>query len=156
LLFRASRSAFGSLPARAGLVVMLFLPSLVVWSISLLKEPLYLLGAAMVLTGAIAVLRAVDWRGRSTQALVAVACLAFVRDRRPGALALAGSGLGCGVVVLLFVHVPVRVRLATAVAAVLLVVALASRPAAEQRITSALEGTAKTHAGHVFTVGHSY
>jgi hypothetical protein len=50
----------------------------------------------------------------------------------------------------------VRFRIATAVAAVLLVATAASQPAAQQRITSALESTAKTHAGHVFTVGHAY
>jgi hypothetical protein len=51
---------------------------------------------------------------------------------------------------------PIRVRIAAAAAALLVMFAVTSRPAAQQRITSALETTAKMHAGHVFTVGHAY
>src|SRR5262249_18423746 len=53
ILFRLSRQAFGSLPAFAGLAMLLFWPTLIAWSISLLKEPLYLLCGAVLLTGAI-------------------------------------------------------------------------------------------------------
>jgi hypothetical protein len=156
LLFRTVRASFGALPAFGGLIVMLFLPSLFVWSISLLKEPLYLLGGTLVLTGAIGAARAATWRVRVLAGLGALAGLAIVSDLRPEALALALLGLGCGVAGLLFFLSSVRVKLTTAAAAVLIAAAVVSRPAAQERLTSALETAAKTHAGHVFTVGHSY
>src|SRR6266550_4054345 len=65
LLFRLSRSAFASLPAFIGLAVFLFLPTLFYWSISLLKEPLYLLGTTLVISGAVASARAQAWSGRA-------------------------------------------------------------------------------------------
>jgi hypothetical protein len=156
LLFRATRSAFGSLPAFGGLVVMLFLPTLFYWSISLLKEPLYLLGTTLVITGAIAAARATAWRDRAVPSIAALAGLAVVSDLRTGAIALTMLGIGCGVAGLLYFSSPVRVRIAAAVAAALLIFTAASQPAAQQRLTSALDTAAKTHAGHVFTVGHAY
>jgi hypothetical protein len=44
----------------------------------------------------------------------------------------------------------------TTAAAAVVVLALMSQPSAQQRVTAALESTARTHAGHVFTVGHAY
>lgn len=158
LLFRASRSAFGSLPAFVGLTVMLFLPTLFYWSISLLKEPLYLLGTSMVLTGCVGMASAPEsaWRGRMLYAFTALAGLAIVRDLRPGAVPLAVLGIASGLAILLYFSLSLATRLAVAVAAVLVFFAVVSQPAAQQRILPALESTAKTHAGNVFTVGHSY
>ena len=156
LLFRATRSAFGSLPAFGGLLVMLFLPTLFYWSISLLKEPLYLLSTTLVITGAIAAVRAAPWRRRAMPWIAAIAGLAIVSGLRPGAFMLTMLGLGCGLVGLIYFSSSLRFRIATAVAAVLVIFAVISQPAAQQRTTSALETAAKTHAGHVFTVGHAY
>lgn len=159
LLFRATRSAFGPLPAIGGLVVMMFLPSLFLWSISLLKEPLYLFGTTLVITGAIArthQTRENSWSERALPGLAAVAGLALVSDLRPGAVPLAMLGLGCGLVGLLFFSASLRFKLAAAVATVLVIVAITSQPAAQQRLTSALDTAARTHSGHVFTVGHAY
>jgi hypothetical protein len=156
LLFRTTRSAFGPLPAFGGLAVLMFLPTLFYWSISLLKEPLYLLGSTLVITGAIASAQAANWRDRTLPWLGALAGLAIVSDLRAGAFALTMLGLGCGVAALAFFSASARARWTAAIAAVLLLAAVTSRPAAQQRITSALEVAAKTHAGHVFTVGHAY
>jgi hypothetical protein len=156
LLFRTTRPAFGALPAFGGLSVMLFLPTLFYWSISLLKEPLYLLGTTLVVTGAIASARAATWRTRTLLWIGALAGLAIITDLRASAIALTMLGLGCGVAALIFFSASVRARAMIAIAAVLLIVAVTSRPSAQQRITSALESTAKAHAGHVFTVGHAY
>jgi len=156
LLFRACRSAFGALPAFGGLVVMLFLPTLFVWSFSLLKESLYLLGTSMVVTGAIGTSLASSRRERFLQLLTTLAGLAIVSDLRPSATALAVLGLACGVAALVFFSASWRFKLATAVFVVIAFVAIGVVPSAQQRVTSALESTAKTHSGHVFTVGHSY
>jgi len=155
LLFQMTRSAFGSLPAFGGLAVLLFLPTLFYWSISLLKEPLYLLGSTLVITGAVASGNG-TWRRRMLSLLTALAGLLVIRDMRPDAVVLALLGIATGVAGLIFFSAPVRIRIAAAAAAVAVIFAVTSQPAAQQRITSALESTAKTHAGHVFTVGHSY
>ena len=156
LLFRATRSAFGSLPAFCGLVVMLFLPTLFYWSISLLKEPLYLLGTTLIITCVVAAVRAGTVSARAFALAGAAAGFAVVSDLRPGGFAPATLGVAVGFACLLFFSLPLRIRLSAAVLLVVLGIAVTSQPAAQQRITSALESTAKTHAGHVFTVGHSY
>ena len=156
LLFRTTRSAFGLLPALTGLTILLFLPSLFYWSISLLKEPLYLLGGTLVVTAAIAATRARRMRDGVAPLVMGAAGLAIVSDLRQGAVVLAVAGLVIGLAILAFFSLPGRLRAIAAVVAALAVAALASRPAAQQRVTQALESTAKTHAGHVFTVGHSY
>jgi len=157
LLFRTTRSAFGPLPAFGGLAVMLFLPTLFYWSISLLKEPLYLLATTLVITGAIGAARSSTiWRERAAPWLAGVAGLALASGLRPGAYMLSMLGLGCGLVGLLYFSSSLRFRIVSAAVAVLLLFTAASQPAAQQRVTSALETAAKTHAGHVFTVGHAY
>ena len=156
LLFRMSRSAFGALPAFAGLTALLFLPSLLYWSISLLKEPLYLLGSTLVITGAAGGIRAARARDALLPLAGGLAGLAIVSDLRAGAFILTAMGVGAGLAILFFFSSPLRLRIVSAVAALLVIFAVTSRPAAQQRITSALESTAKTQAGHVFTVGHAY
>jgi hypothetical protein len=156
LLFRTTRSAFGPLPAFGGLAVLMFLPTLFLWSISLLKEPLYLFGTTLVIAGAIAAAGAANWRARALPSLAVLAGLAIIRNLRPGAFALAVLGIACGIAGLVFFSLSLRARLTVATAAAVAVLAIASQPSAQRRLTSALETTAKTHAGHVFTVGHSY
>jgi hypothetical protein len=155
LLFREARRAFGWLPAYLALLVMLFYPTLFVWSISLLKEPLYLLGTSLVLVSAIRLLQQRAWMERVWPALGVAAGLAIIADLRPGALAVAASGLIVGIALREATRSTARVALAAtlvlaAAAAVVLV------PALERRTIAALVSTAKQQAGHVFTVGHAY
>lgn len=155
LLFRLARAGFGPLPAAGGLIVMLFVPTLFLWSISLLKESSYLLGSTLVLSGTIAAGRARRWSHRAWAITVAAAGLLIVAGLRPGAIALALLGLLCGLV-LWWATSSVR-RFSLAAMAVLVVAALAFvQPSAQQRVIAGLETAAKAHSGHVFTVGHAY
>jgi len=156
LLFRLTRSAFGPLPAFGGLAVLLFLPTLFAWSISLLKEPLYLLVTAVVLTGVAGAARGRAWPLRLLAALGAIAALAIARDLRPAAVPLILAGLGLGIAAFLFLSSPLRVRVAVVAVAALAIVAVMARSSAPQRLSTALDAAAKTQTGHVFTVGHSY
>jgi hypothetical protein len=156
LLFRLTRSAYGPLPAFGGLAVLLFLPTLFAWSISLLKEPLYLLMTALVLVCAAGAMRGRSWSTRVLAILGAIAALAIARDLRPVTVALLLTGVAAGVAALLFLSSSLRMRLAAVVVAGLAVVAVTARSSAPQRIIAALDATAKTQTGHVFTVGHSY
>ena len=136
-------------------------PDVVLWSISLLKEPLYLFGTSLVIAGAVAAgsAHATLARSRAPPCWPVLAGLAV--DQRPAAgrhshwpcsASAAASRSSSSS------PRPLRVRL-TAVAAAAAVAVLAdvrrSRPrsSGSRRRSSP---TAKTHAGHVFTVGHSY
>jgi hypothetical protein len=155
LLFRLCRLSFGAIPALAGLLVVLCWPSLFVWSISLLKESLYFFLGAVILTSAAGVVRARHWRPRLLALSGAIVGAALIRDLRPGALPLAVAGLAVGFVV----HAVLSSKRAFAAAAIVAVAGgaiMVTRPAPNARVMQALEGTAKTHTGHVFTVGHDY
>jgi hypothetical protein len=154
VLFRLAREAFGALPALAGLVVLLFWPTLFAWSISLLKEPLYLLGGALLLHGAIRVAGASDWRARTIPLGTMAAGAGVIADLRPFALPLAAAGIGVGAALSLALASPRRAAVAAIALAGLLT--LAAVPCVEHRVIAGLEAAAKTHSGHVFTVGHPY
>jgi hypothetical protein len=156
LLFRTARSAFGPGPAFAGLAAMLFLPTLFYWSISLLKEPLYLFGGTLTLTGAIALARTRTIRDGLLPFAAMLAGMALASGLRTGGFALSVLGIACGIALLLFFSSQVRSRLAAAAVVAALALAVSSAPSAKQRLATALESAAKTHAGHVFTQGHSY
>jgi hypothetical protein len=155
LLFRLCRRAFGIAPALTGLAVVLFWPSLFAWSISLLKESLYFLLSAVIVAATIAGLRASRWRSRVLGFACAVTAAALVQGLRPGALPLAAAGLTTGFAAHGLFTSKRTFVVGTAIAAVFMVFAV-STPALSARLVQALEGTAKTHTGHVFTVGHDY
>ena len=133
----------------------LFWPSLFVWSISLLKESLYFFLGATVLTAAVAVVRRPSWRSRALALVIVAAAAVLERDLRPGALMLMGSGLlvGAGLTV---VSASRRVFVIAALCGTVAVGLSLSRLPVEERLVAGLEAAAKTHSGHVFTVGHPY
>jgi hypothetical protein len=155
LLYRVTRDALGPAPAMAGLTALLFLPTLFVWSISLLKESLYFAGTALILWATVAALRARAWRVRITAMLAGLAGAFIIHDLRSGAVWLAALGIAAGLA--MRAATASRQSLAGAVVATLLVSAVVmSTPQVQDRVVRALESTAKTHTGHVFTVGHAY
>jgi len=155
LLFRLASNAFGPLAAFGGLVLALFWPSLFAWSISLLKEPLYLLGGTGLLTAAVGLVRARRWTMRAGYLLTAVAAAMVIRDLRPGAWALAGAGLALGLIAAFVSATKLRLAAAAVIVATALPIA-AMQPAVTRRAISGVESAARTQTGHVFTVGHAY
>ena len=155
LLFRIARQSFGPLPATTGLVVMLFLPSLVWSSITLLKESLYFLASAAILSCVVALTRTPRLaRGIALAAAVA-ALLWLADDLRRGALALAVAGLTLSVIIRFAFAKPARLAIIGGVA-VLGVAATLTQPRIQDRAITAIEDAARIHGGHVFTVGHAY
>ena len=155
LLFRVARAGFGPLPAAGGLIVMLFVPTLFLWSISLLKESLYLLGSTLILSGTLGAWRARTWIRRTWAAAAMAAGFLVVRGLRPGAIALAALGLLCGLALWWTTSSLRRFSLA-AVAVLVIAGVVLFQPSAQQRVIAGLETAAKAHSGHVFTVGHAY
>jgi hypothetical protein len=155
LLYQLGRAAFGPLPAALGLAVVLFWPTLFVWSISLLKESLYLLLGVVALRSAIALARRPGWRSAMVNLAAAAGVMWLLKDLRPAALMLTASGLALGLAG--YVMTSSRRSIAIAAVALLAVLAVAlGTGAVEGRLIAGLEAAAKTHSGHVFTVGHEY
>jgi hypothetical protein len=155
LLYRLARASYGRLPALGGLVVLLFLPSLFIWSVSALKEPLYTLLAALELVCAAAVVRAPRWSLRLASILAIVAIAFLLEGLRKGGLLVAGAGSVLGIAAAFVVARP-RLLVAAAVAVPAAVVALVVGTDIEERVLSVLRTSAIYHVGHVFTPGYSY
>jgi hypothetical protein len=155
VLFRLVRPAFGATPALLGLVLMLTLPSLFAWSISVLKEPMFFALTAVALASVVAAVRESRWRRKMLLVAVALAgALALQTVRRAG-FAIEVMSILTGVA---FAWIIVRPRLF--VAALVLVtlggaVALA-RPSVQVSVSRALVQAATFHRGHVWTPGRTY
>jgi hypothetical protein len=155
LLFRMTRRAFGAFAAFAGSTVLLFLPTLFFWSISLLKESFYFVLTVAVLAALIELTQTSSWRRRALCAIAFAASLVALRDLRGGAVALAVTGVGVGLSAGYILARRSRIAIAAAVMAAACL-ATAVVPSLRQRAIVAVEEAAKANAGHVFTVGHGY
>ena len=155
VLFRVVRPAFGAVPAFLGLVGVLFLPSVFYSSISLLKESLYFLATTAFLASSVRLLRIRKPLGMLVALVVAGASLWVLDDLRRGALILATAGIACAIVIRLACESRARALTALAIAAGALVI-VATQPALGSRALGGITSLARTHSGHVFTVGHAY
>jgi hypothetical protein len=155
LLFRLVRPAFGATPAIVGLVLMLTLPSLFAWSISALKEPLFLALTAASLASVVAAMRETRWHRKVLLMALAVAgALALQTVRRAG-FAIEMAGIIGG---LAFAWIVVRPRLFVAglVAASLAGAVVLARPGVQVSASNALVEAATYHRGHIWTPGLTY
>jgi hypothetical protein len=155
LLFRLVRPAFGATPALLGLVLMLTLPSLFAWSISVLKEPMFFALTAVALASVVAAVREPNWRRKVLLAAVALGgALALQTVRRAG-FAIEAMSILTGVA---FAWIIVRPRLFVA-ALVLVTLAGAvvlARPSVQVSVSKALVQAATFHRGHIWTPGRTY
>ena len=155
LLFRVAYRAFGRVAAFGGLLVVLFWPSLFVWSISLLKEPLYFLCGAVAVTCAVTIGGDPRWRVRAACVAATALAWATMRDLRPAALVLAVGGLATGILLFIFTASK-RAALVAVAGAIGAAVMLSLVPPLQRRVVAGVEAAAKVQMGHVFTVGHAY
>lgn len=155
LLHRVARTAFGRAPALLGLAALLFLPSLFLWSLSALKEPLYALVAAAELVCAMAAVRA----GRPWQRVLAIAGVlvfgVWLETLRKGGMIIAVAGAAAGIAAGLTI---VRPRLMAAVLLVGPVLAggLLALPAVREPLLAGIRTGAFYHSGHIWTDGRNY
>jgi hypothetical protein len=154
ILYRLVRVSYGPIPALVGFAYVLFLPSLFMWSVSALKESLYLLLTSLVLARTMATARAPGVVARAGALIVVVGVGSWLETLRTGgrAITLGGAALGYALRI-----VSLR-RWATALAFGL---ALAAAVVVWQRglptlVQNQLQASARYHRGHVFTPGHSY
>lgn len=155
MLFRTVRPVFGSLATLGGFAVVLFMPSLFVWSIAILKEaPAQFLVAASLCAGLAAA------RGRTLRvrlfwwAIVGAALLAMSSVRSGGEV-IAGGGIAAGIVGGSLMRRPRWLALALALGVAGAAVALQS-PGVRDRVRRELVNAAVVHAGYVNTSGWNY
>ena len=154
-LFRLVRPSLGALASLGGLVILLFLPSLFIWSISALKEPLYFFVVSLNLLAAAAVLRSERWWQRALALLAVIVGGYLLQSIREGGLAIAGAGLVGGAVLSFLVRRP-RLLLAAAISVPLVMAIALTRPAVQARAWSVVHEAAHKHWGHVHTRGWTY
>lgn len=155
LLFRTMRSTVGPVAALWAFVILLSVPSQFVSSTSLLKESLYFLVASALFCSVVQGFRSTMFSMRAWCIVIAFASLWLLDDLRRGAVILALAGFATGLAIRVVFQARWRVAAALVAVAIISVVAL-SRPSVRARAIDGLESAAKTHAGHVFTVGHAY
>lgn len=155
LIHRFVRLAYGRLAALVGLVLLLFSPTLFLWSIAALKESfVFFLMAVTIITGLHAN-RARSWRRRLVAATACVLAAAALNTARPGVLAMATGAICLGALA----AVAVRRRYVPIVGAILLLVGgsyLLHRNDVYTKVIVQLEQAAARHIGNVRTEGHGY
>ncbi len=155
VVYRVVRAAYGGAAALIGLGLLLYLPSLFIWSISALKEPLYTLVAVGELLCALQVARARRWQHAALAITGVVAGAVALESIRRGGLLVAMVGATAG---LLIGYLLTRPRaLVAALVAVPIVLALAlATPAVQDRLLYVVRESAVYHGGHIGSSGYSY
>lgn len=155
ILFRIVRPALGRIAAFGGLALMVLLPSLFAWSISALKEPLYLAIGVASLWATVEAVRTSRWLLRLVLAGAVVAAVVLLQSIREGGLAISVAGILGG---LALAWVSVRPRLASALvlAAPVIVVLVWRVPEVQVAAWRGVRQSAQVHWGHVNTSGYTY
>jgi hypothetical protein len=150
-----ARASFGPAVALGGLAGLLFIPSLAIWSMSVLKEPMNVFALAIELACAVSVVRAPLWWQKALAAAAVVALGYVMESLRGGGLATAVLGTVLGVAGAWLFARGRRLLIAIVVAPIVLAT-LSMLPPVRERVLAGLRETAFHHAGHVLTAGYSY
>jgi hypothetical protein len=155
IMHRLTRAAYGRAPAFAGLALMLFLPTLIAWSVSALKESLYVFLCVIGVTAAISAIRASSLSARVIALAVVVGATMGNGTVRSGGSAIMTAGLLSGMAG----GVLVRRRLLLLMLVVCLPFGLSRAweiPEVQARVMSQIRASAVMHRGNVMTEGQSY
>jgi hypothetical protein len=155
LMHKIVRPAYGALPALCGLALVLSLPSLFVWSVSVLKEPAFFFLTALALASIVTIFRGERWWVRVLAigvAIVSVNAVATIRSI--GKVATIG-GLALGVAARIGT---LRAWLCLAAVALVLLVGARElrRPDRQAQIVQQLKVAVVSHLGNVNTEGYAY
>jgi hypothetical protein len=154
-LFRQARVSFGSVPALGALAVILGLPTLLLWSISPLKESLYFSLSCFVIVLAIAVLRARRWPTRVGGVALVAATVGAIATLRAGGVVMTLGGLAAGLLLAAIVMhrwIAAGALLAGPLAAAVVL----AQPVVQQPLIARLRQGVDLHIGHAMTPGAGY
>lgn len=154
-MFRLVRASFGVASAFIGLACVLYLPTLLLWSIVPLKESLYLSMSSIAAVSAIRAVRARPWTRALGAAAMTAAAIGAAGTLRSGGLQITLGGLAVGLA--LFV---IFWRWWLVMAAIVVVPAataiVLTRPVVQDAVLRSIRYGASVHIGHVMTAGASY
>ncbi len=154
-LHRMVRRTYGPLPALGGLLVLLFLPSLFLWSISALKESLYFFLMAMALVGTVKAVRAVNWSRRILAIAVSVGAIGAISTIRSGAFVIVVFAIVSGFVAR-FITLRVWLFMAFLIFSSIVGRYLVTQSDIQDRMMGQLRRAAIIHLGNVRTPGYAY
>jgi hypothetical protein len=154
-LYRIVRRSYGGVIAMGGLIALLFMPTLGLWSISALKEPMNIFMIAVELIAAIAIIRAPRWWQKAVALAVVAVAAAAMESLRTGGILTAACGTAAGLLLSLTLTRGRRLAFAM-IAAPAVIITVAAMPQVQQRVMTSVRRAAHYHAGHVLTPGYSY
>ena len=155
LLYRTVRASYGRLPALGSLAVLMFLPTLFVWSISALKESSHALMLAAIVVAALQMVRGRTWVRRLAAVGLTAALIAMADVLRPGAL-LIGIATVCGAYAATIVAAKRWISLLAIALSLLILVAAGQSSRVQARGLALAQAAAGRHLGHVVSAGYSY
>ncbi len=155
VLYRLVRSSFGRVSAFCGLALLLFVPTLLFWSVSALKESLYLFLLVMGVASMVAIARGPGLMTRAIAAMALAMSVATIDGVRSGGSVILAAALGAGLAGGVIMR---RSWVAVLVLALLPYAGyrILNNGAVQARIWSQLHSAASQHIGHVRTEGHGY
>ena len=155
VLYRLVRKAYGKTAALIGLALSLFMPTLLLWSVSALKESLYIFLIMLGLVGTVTVVRGPSMMRRILGLCAVIISFATIDGVRFGGEIVLGAGVAGG----LFGAVTAR-RLWVAVLVLALLPFVGYRlmqtDVVYSRVQPQLQWLALQHVGHVKTEGNAY
>lgn len=154
-LYRIVRASYGGVVAMGGLIALLCLPSLALWSISVLKEPMNAFLIAVELIAAVMIVRAPRWWQRGAAIIIVAGSAVAMESLRTGSALTAAVGTMAGLGLIYVLSRGRRLAIAMMIAPIM-IVAVANVPAVQQRALANVRAAAFYHAGHVLTLGYSY
>lgn len=155
LVYRYVRPVFGKVAALAGLSLLLFFPSLFVWSISALKEPIYTLVAVGELLCCLWLVRGRRWWHRAAAAAGLVMAIFALESLRRGGMLVGLAGAVGGLTLGLLAGRP-RLAWAALAASPVLAAAVLVLPPFQEGLLGTVRTAAVYHGGHIMSEGYSY
>ena len=156
LVYRYVRPVFGEVAALAGLALLLFFPSLFVWSISALKEPSYTLVAVGELLCCLYLVRGgARWWHRVLAVIGLIVGVFALESLRRGGMIVGLVGSIGGLALALVISRP-RLAWASLAAAPVAVGVFLVTPSIQDRVAQVVRSSASYHAGHIISEGYSY
>jgi hypothetical protein len=155
IMHRLARRGFGPTAASWGLAVLLFLPSLLLSSVSLLKDSAFFLFTAGAFAAIVLALRHTSRAAQAGGVGLFLLMLWLLADLRPAAVILTGGGIAFGVLLRHAVASRRTMALSAVTLALVLGGILMSRDVSRP-VLEALTLLSRQHMGHATTPGHAY